>query len=147
MLPLHALTAQIAVIIVTARVVGWMFRKLHQPAVIGEMVAGVLLGPSLLGRLAPQFSAMLFPPESLPALSALSGIGLLVFMFLVGLELDPETMRGHGHSALLTSHVSIVLPFLLGSGLGLLLYPRLSDASVSFSQFASFLGVAMSVTA
>lgn len=144
---LLTLLVQIAVILFTARAIGWLFRRIQQPQVMGEMVAGILLGPSLLGWLAPGVSASLFPPESLGALHALSQIGLLLFMFLVGLELDPALLRGRGRVALTTSHASIVLPFLLGAMLALYLYPRYSDASVPFAQFALFMGAAMSITA
>jgi Kef-type K+ transport system membrane component KefB len=144
---LLTLLMQIAVVLVAARSVGWVFRLLRQPQVVGEMAAGILLGPSLLGWLAPELSATLFPPESLGYLSSLSQIGLIVFMFLIGLELEPRLLRGRGHAALVTSHASIVVPFCLGALLALHLYPRLMDDSVSFSGFALFMGAAMSVTA
>src|SRR5690606_20170850 len=95
----------------------------------------------------PGVSALLFPAESLIGLNVLSQIGLVLFMFLVGLELDPRLLRGRGETALVTSHASIVAPFFLGSALALYLYPRLSDASVGFPEFALFMGAAMSVTA
>jgi Kef-type K+ transport system membrane component KefB len=114
---------------------------------MGEMVAGILLGPSLLGWLYPGISAVLFPPASLAFLNSLSQIGLLLFMFLVGAELDPEILRGRKHTAVVTSHVSIIIPFFLGTLLALYLYPRLSDNSVAFTHFALFLGTAMSITA
>ncbi|HEX7703649.1 MAG TPA: cation:proton antiporter, partial [Kofleriaceae bacterium] len=141
------LIMQVGVILVTARGVGWLFRRVHQPQVVGEMAAGILLGPSLLGWAAPRVSAALFPPESLAYLGSLTQIGLIIFMFLVGLELDTKLLRGRGRVALVTSHASIVVPFCLGATLALYLYPRLSDASVTFSAFALFLGAAMSVTA
>jgi Kef-type K+ transport system membrane component KefB/nucleotide-binding universal stress UspA family protein len=141
------LILQIAVILIAARLVGMAFRWIGQPQVVGEMVAGILLGPSLLGWVAPGAFALLFPPESLPALNSLSQIGLVLFMFLVGVEFDPALLRGRGNAAVITSHVSIVAPFLLGALLALGLYPRLSDASVSFTGFALFMGAAMSVTA
>ena len=147
MSPLLLLILQVAVILATARVVGLLFRRIGQPQVVGEMVAGIVLGPSLLGWAAPAVFATLFPPDSLGALNALSQIGLLAFMFLVGLEFDPARLRGRGDAAVLTSHASIIAPFLLGSVLALLLYPRLSDASVPFAGFALFAGAAMSVTA
>src|SRR5918996_2409356 len=111
------------------------------------MAVGILLGPSLLGWVAPGISAAIFPPDSLPHLNTVSQIGLLLFMFLVGLEFDPRLMRGRGHAAVVTSHVSIIAPFFLGSLLALYLYPRLADSSVGFTGFALFLGAAMSVTA
>lgn len=138
---------QIAVIIVAARAVGAAFKRLQQPQVMGEMVAGILLGPSFLGWLAPDVWAKLFPPASLGALSSLSQTGLLLFMFLIGLELNPRLLRGRGHTALVTSHASIIAPFTLGSILALYLYPRYSDDGVSFVEFSLFMGAAMSVTA
>jgi Kef-type K+ transport system membrane component KefB len=144
---LPTLLLQVGVILVAARLVGFLFRRIHQPQVMGEMVAGIILGPSLLGWAAPGFFEALFPAESLGYLSSLSQIGLLLFMFLVGLELDPKILRGRGHTAVVTSHVSIAAPFLLGVLLALYLYPRLSDDSVSFAGFALFLGAAMSITA
>jgi Kef-type K+ transport system membrane component KefB len=144
---LPTLLVQIGVILIAARVIGFLFRRIHQPQVIGEMVAGIVIGPSVLGLFAPQFSAWLFPANSLGFLNALSQIGILAFMFVVGLELNPQVMKGKGHAAVLTSHASIVLPFFLGSLLALYLYPKVSDQSVSFTGFALFMGIAMSITA
>ncbi len=141
------LLAQIAVILIVARLVGWLFRKLHQPRVIGEMVAGILLGPSLLGWGAPTVFAALFPPESLGSLNSLSQIGLLLFMFLIGLELDLKQLRELGRTAIITSQASIIAPFVLGFGLAFYLYPRLSDHTVGFTGFALFISIAMSITA
>jgi Kef-type K+ transport system membrane component KefB len=141
------LLVQIAVVLVAARLVGLLFRRIHQPQVVGEMVAGILLGPSLLGWALPEISARLFPVASLGFLNSISQVGLLIFMFLVGLELDPRLLRGKSHTAVVTSHASIVAPFFLGALLSLLLYPRLSDDSVTFTGFALFMGAAMSVTA
>ena len=144
---LFHLVLQIAVILVAARVVGFLFQRIKQPQVMGEMVAGILLGPSLLGWLAPGVSAALFPPASLGYLNVLSQVGLLVFMFVVGLSLNPSELAGYGKAAVLTSHVSIAAPFCLGSLTALYLYPRLSDDGVTFTGFALFMGAAMSVTA
>lgn len=141
------LLAQIAIILLCARVLGRAMRLIGQPKVVGEMVAGLMLGPSLLGWIAPDVSAALFPAASLGFLNALSQIGLLFFMFLVGLELDAKLIRGRGHAVLVASHASIVAPFFLGVVLALYLYPRLSDDSVTFAGFALFMGAAMSVTA
>lgn len=147
MTELATLLIQIVIILATARTLGWVFRAIRQPQVIGEMIAGILLGPSLLGWLAPGVSAALFPSTSLGLLNGLSQIGLVVFMFLVGLEFNPRNLRGKEHTAVVTSHASIIAPFLLGSALALYLYPRLSDDSVKFTHFALFMGTAMSITA
>jgi K+:H+ antiporter len=141
------LIAQIATILVAARFVGWLFRKIHQPRVIGEMVAGILLGPSFFGWIAPTLSTTLFPQSSLGFLSALSQVGLVLFMFLVGLELDLGHLRELGRAAIVTSQVSIIAPFLMGSSFALYLYPRLADQGVSVVGFVLFMGAAMSVTA
>jgi K+:H+ antiporter len=144
---LALLIAQILTILTAARLIGWLFRKIHQPRVIGEMVAGILLGPSLFGWLAPDLHSSLFPPASLGLLSSLSYVGLLLFMFLVGLELDLRQLRELGRAAVVTSQVSIILPFAFGSLFALYLYPRLSDPNVSVIGFILFMGAAMSVTA
>ncbi|MEK6324946.1 MAG: cation:proton antiporter [Acidobacteriota bacterium] len=141
------LVLQIGTILIVARLVGLLFSKLQQPRVVGEMVAGMLLGPSLLGWLAPNISSALFPPESLGHLNSLSQVGLLIFMFLVGLELDLTHLRELGRAAVMTSQVSIIVPFILGSLFAIYLYPRLSDQSVNLTGFVLFMGAAMSVTA
>ncbi|MFL5539419.1 MAG: cation:proton antiporter, partial [Longimicrobiaceae bacterium] len=146
-LHLGLLLVQIAAVVIAARGVGLLFRRIGQPQVVGEMVAGILLGPSFLGWIAPAVSARLFPPDSLGFLNSISQVGLLVFMFLVGLELDPRLLRGRGHTAVVTSHASIVVPFVLGALLSLHLYPRVSQASVGFTGFALFMGAATSITA
>ena len=144
---LPLLLTQIIVILVAARLTGALVRRLGQPQVVGEMIAGIALGPSLLGAYAPQVAATLFPAGSLAFVNTLSQIGLLVFMFLVGLELDPKVIRERGRSALVISHASIVAPFLLGATLAIVLYPTLAGPRVSFTGFALFMGAAMSVTA
>ncbi|HLY98395.1 MAG TPA: cation:proton antiporter [Candidatus Angelobacter sp.] len=144
---MFTLVLQIAVVLAVCRLVGTLFLKIRQPRVVGEMFAGIMLGPSLLGAIAPHFSAYLFPPASLGFLSALSQIGVVVFMFLVGLGINPRELKSHGHAAVLTSHVSITAPFVLASVLAIYLYPRLSDSSVPFTNFALFMGAAMSITA
>jgi Kef-type K+ transport system membrane component KefB len=144
---LPLLLVQIIVILVAARLVGALVRRVGQPQVVGEMLAGIALGPSLLGAQAPAVSAMLFPPNSLGFLNTLSQIGLLVFMFLIGLELDPKVIRERARSAVVISHASIVAPFMLGAILAIVLYPTLAGARVTFTGFALFMGAAMSVTA
>ncbi|XXY47906.1 cation:proton antiporter [Sorangium sp. So ce269] len=145
--PLTRFLIQAFLIIACARLVGLVARKLEQPMVIAEVTAGILLGPSLFGWLFPDTSAVLFATESLPLLKLVSEVGLIVFMFLIGLELDPKLLRGRGRASVLISHTSIVLPFAMGSLLALYLYPRLSDSSVPFASFTLFMGVAMSITA
>lgn len=144
---LFILTLQLAVVLAVCRVAGWLFQRIHQPKVVGEMFAGIMLGPSLLGLIAPHFSAYLFPSASLGFLNALSQVGVIVFMFLVGLKINPGELKKEGHAAVLTSHVSITAPFVLAAFLALYLYPRLSDDSVHFLSFALFMGSAMSITA
>ena len=138
---------EILVVIGGSRLVGWAFRSIDQPLVIGEIVAGIALGPSLLGWLAPDLSALLFPIAAIPFLNVLSQIGLIFFMFLIGLELDPKYLRGNLKTAVVTSGVSILVPFSLAGILALVIYPILSNNSVSFTAFALFLGAAMSITA
>ena len=142
----HALLA-LAAIVVTARVVGALFTAIGQPAVIGEVVGGILLGPSLLGRIAPDLYALLLPAAIAPFLIVYAQLGVILYMFLVGLELDLGIIRRHGHVTVAISHASIIVPFLLGVTLALGLYPVLSTADVPFTVFALFLGVSLSVTA
>jgi Kef-type K+ transport system membrane component KefB len=144
---ISTLLLQIVIVLVAARAVGGLFRRFHQPQVIGEMLAGILLGPSVFGGLFPSASIAIFPLKGLDGLNALSQIGLLVFMFLVGLEFDPQLLRGRGHVAVVTSHVSIIVPFCLGAGLAAYLYPYLSPTSVPLFHFVLFMGIAMSITA
>jgi Kef-type K+ transport system membrane component KefB len=141
------LIMQIGTILLVSGVMGRICKRFHQPRVIGEMLAGILLGPSLLGWVAPGISAALFPPSSLASLNALSQVGLLVFMFVIGLELNPRLLRDRGHTALLISHTSITIPAFLGMLLAFYLYPRLSNDNVRFTHFALFLAISMSVTA
>ncbi|MCP2727740.1 cation:proton antiporter domain-containing protein [Limnofasciculus baicalensis] len=138
---------QVLVIIGLSRLMGLGCKLVKQPLVIGEIIAGIMLGPSLLGLIAPDLATALFPASTIPFLEVLSEIGLIFFMFLIGLELDPKYLKGNLDIAILTSHVSILVPFSLGSILALLLYPLVSNSAVSFTAFALFLGAAMSITA
>ncbi|QDE65745.1 MULTISPECIES: cation:proton antiporter domain-containing protein [Myxococcus] len=145
---LALLILQLIVIIGLSRLIGRGARWLGQPLVIAEVVAGIVLGPSLLGWLAPDVMNGLFPASSMPVLTMLSQVGLVLFMFLIGLELDPQLLKGRGHASVAISHSSIIVPFALGAGAGALwLYKSLSSPEVPFSSFVLFMGVAMSITA
>jgi Kef-type K+ transport system membrane component KefB/nucleotide-binding universal stress UspA family protein len=145
--PLALFMVQAALIIALSRLVGLLASALSQPMVIAEIVAGILLGPSLLGLVSPHTMTALFPKESMGLLGMISQIGLILFMFLIGLELDPKLLRGRAHTSVVISHSSIIVPCLLGALLGLYLYPRLSSPDVPFGSFVLFMGVAMSITA
>jgi Kef-type K+ transport system membrane component KefB len=145
--PLSLLLLQIIVIVAAARFLGTLCLRIRQPPVIGEMVAGILLGPSLLGLVAPQAQGFLFPAASMGALKMLSQIGVILFMFVVGIELDVQHLRKKADAAVLVSHASIIVPFFLGTGSALLIYRTLAPAGIPFSAFALFIGVAMSITA
>lgn len=138
---------EILIVIGLSRLMGQLCRALKQPLVIGEIIAGIMLGPSLFGLIAPDLAVTLFPPETIPYLDVLAQIGLVFFMFLIGLELNPKYLKGQLDMAILISHVSILVPFALGSILALLLYPLVSSQEVSFTAFSLFLGSAMSITA
>ncbi len=137
----------LVVVILTARAMGAFFGWLRQPPVIGEVIAGILLGPSLLGRVAPEISSYVFRPEMLPSLGVLAQIGVTLFIFLVGMELDTDLIRERSPTAATISVASMTTAFAMGEVLALWLYPRLSTRDVPFALFALFLGVAMSVTA
>ncbi len=122
-------------------------RRLHQPPVIGEMLAGLALGPSLLGRWAPEWSAQLLSPGALPALSALAQVGVLLFLFTVGLELDLRAVRAHARQVLTIAEASLLVPFVAGVAVAVWLYPRFGTADVPFLHFALFCGLSLSVTA
>ena len=142
--PLLSLLIALIAVILTGLALGKLFAYLGQPPVIGEVVAGIVLGPSLLG---PELSAYLLPPAVAPYLGIIAQLGVLLYMFTVGLELHADLIARRAHATLATSHASIVAPFLLGALLALFLYPRLATSAVPFASFALFLGVAMSITA
>jgi Kef-type K+ transport system membrane component KefB len=140
---------QIAVILLACRLVGWLGRLLRQPQVVSEMIAGVLLGPSLFGALLPGPQAWLFPKASMPILFAVSQVGLSLYMFTIGLEFDVGLIRKRMKSALSISAAGIVVPFLLGCVLALFLY----GGSLFYGERSSrteamlFTGAAMGITA
>jgi len=145
--PLCLLLVQLIVIVAATRIAGSLFCKIGQPSVIGEMVAGILLGPSLLGMVWPDTQGFLFPPSSMPALRLFSQVGVVLYMFLVGIDLDLGRLRQKADAAILVSHASIVVPFFLGTTLCLFIYTKLAPANIPFAPFALFLGIAMSITA
>jgi Kef-type K+ transport system membrane component KefB len=145
--PLAILLAQIVMIILVARLFGWIFKKIGQPTVIGEIIAGIVLGPSLLGMYFPDFSAALFPVESLGNLKFLSQIGLILFMFVIGMELDIKVLKNKASEAIVISHASIVIPFALGIGLSYFVFNQFAPEGVQFLSFSLFMGIAMSITA
>ena len=145
--PLAILLAQIITIILVARFFGWICRKIGQPSVIGEIIAGIFLGPSLVGLYFPEFSHALFPKDSLGNLQFLSQIGLILFMFVIGMELDLKVLKNKAHEAVVISHASIIFPFTLGIGLAYFIYDAFAPEGIEFMSFALFCGIAMSITA
>jgi Kef-type K+ transport system membrane component KefB len=145
--PIALLMVQVAVVILTSRVLARVVRALGQPTVIAEIVAGIVLGPSVLGLLWPDALAALFPATSLDGLSLVSQLGLIFFMFLVGLEFDPKLLAGRGHQSLVVSWASILVPLALGAGLAVPLHAPLAPEGVRLLPFALFMGAAMSITA
>jgi Kef-type K+ transport systems, membrane components len=147
-MPHSPLLLQLVVILATARLCGLLLRHLGQPPVIGEMAAGIVLGPIVLGSVFPQFHATLFSADSLPALSSLSMLGLVLFMFIVGLELRaPEGVRAQLRSAGWVGVLSVLAPMALGIGIAPWLHPGMAPAGVGFWPFALFMAAAMSITA
>ena len=143
---LHVLIALIG-IVGAARIVGYLGRWVGQPPVMGEIISGLLLGPSLLGRYAPAATRFLFPSAVLPLVQSLAQVGVILFMFIVGIDLDAQLLRQRGSAAVAISYASIVVPFSLGALLALYLYPRVGTADVPFLAFCLFLGISLSITA
>jgi Kef-type K+ transport system membrane component KefB len=145
--PLALLLFQIITIVLVARIFGWIFRKIGQPSVIGEIIAGIVLGPSLFGLYFPDMKEALFPVASLGNLQLLSQIGLILFMFVIGMELDLKVLKNKANDAVVISHASIVIPFALGIGLSYFIYHQFAPTGVEFLSFSLFMGIAMSITA
>lgn len=145
--PLTRLFIQLILIVLTARACGAVAKYAGQPAVVGEMLAGILLGPSLLGWLGPSLFQFVFPPTSLRTLRLLSQIGVCLFMFVVGMELDGHQVKRQARTAVLVSQVSILFPYLLGIVASLFLFPRMAGLHTAFVPFALFLGISVSITA
>ncbi|MCW3105436.1 MAG: Na+/H+-exchanging protein [Bacteroidetes bacterium] len=145
--PLAILLLQIITIIITARTFGFLFNKIGQPTVIGEVVAGIFLGPSSLGFWFPEYTAFLFPKTSLSNLQFLSQVGLILFMFVIGMELDLKVLKTKAKDAIVISHASIIVPYALGMGLAYFLYTEYAPANINFLSFSLFMGIAVSITA
>lgn len=145
--PLSRLFLQLLVIIAVSRLISRLFTSMGQPAVVGEMAAGILLGPSLFGLLTPGAFAFVFPHDSLDALRLLSQVGVCLFMFTVGMEVNLKHVRKEAHTAIAVSHASILLPYLLGVMLAYFLFTDLAAPGTTFTTFALFMGISMSITA
>ncbi|MDP4266913.1 MAG: cation:proton antiporter [Bacteroidota bacterium] len=145
--PVSILLLQVIIILFVSRVFGIVFNKLGQQTVIGEIIAGVFLGPSILGWLFPQLSELIFPHNSFISLQFLSQIGLVFFMFVIGMELDLDKIKNKAHDAIIISHVSIIFPFFLGTCLSYFIYKDLAPVNTNFTSFTLFMGIAMSITA
>lgn len=141
------LLLQIITILLVCRLFGWLFQKIGQPTVIGEIVAGIVLGPSVLGHLLPEVSAFLFPPDSLGNITILSQFGLILFMFAIGMELDIAEVRKKLKETILISHTSTIVPFFLGMLTAYHVYESYAHKGTPFLSFALFIGIAMSITA
>ena len=147
MSPLFHVLLALAAVIVVGRLLGAACQFIGQPSVIGEILAGIVLGPSLLGRLWPAATSFLLPANVEPFLAIMAELGIVLYMFLVGLELDFGKVRGRGRATLVISHASMLGPMLLAALLAWWLYPAYAGSQARFDSFALFLGVAMSITA
>lgn len=145
--PIGILLLQIITILLVCRLFGWLFQKIGQPTVIGEIVAGIVLGPSVLGHLLPDVSTFLFPPDSLGNITILSQFGLILFMFAIGMELDIAEVRKKLKETILISHTSTIVPFFLGMLTAYHVYESYAHKGTPFLSFALFIGIAMSITA
>jgi len=145
--PLALFLLQLLVLLLVARGAGALVRRLGQPAVIGEMAAGLMMGPLVLGSVVPELHGALFPASSLGALGLLSQLGVLMFLLVAGAELDLRALRGRRRFALTVSHAGIAVPFLLGVLLAVWLHPAHGPAGVGFTAFALFVGISLSITA
>jgi Kef-type K+ transport system membrane component KefB len=133
----------LTVIMITARAMGVLFKKFNQPAVIGEVIGGIMLGPSLLGRIAPGLQAAILPPDIAPVIGVIAQLGVILYMFLVGLELDLGALRGSVSKTIVIALSAIVVPFVLGALLAVPLFDAVGDPRVDRTSFVVFIGVAL----
>lgn len=145
--PAAMLLLQIISILMVSRIFGWLFAKIGQPTVIGEILAGILLGPSLLGHFFPGTFQFLFAPSSLSNLYILSQLGLVLFMFTIGMELNMKSLRNRIGETWVISHASIIIPFFFGMLVAYYLYGEFAAGKTDFVSFALFMGISMSITA
>ena len=145
--PLSILLIQIIAVLLMVRLFGFLFKHIGQPGVIGEIVAGIVLGPSVLGYFFPDVFQALFPPESLTNLELLSQVGLVLFMFVIGMELDFSVLKNNINETLVISHAGILVPFFLGIVASYWIYEEYAAAQTAFLPFALFIGISMSITA
>lgn len=145
--PLSLLLIQIVIIVLSSKLLASLVSKIGQPLVIGEIIAGILLGPSVFGYFWPDVSQFIFQAASLPNLNFLSQVGLILFMFIIGLELDIHLLKHKAHTAIVVSHASIIIPFAMGVGTAYFLYATFAPPHISFLAFGLFMGIAMSITA
>lgn len=141
------LLMQIIVILTVARSMGWLLNKINQPTVIGEIIAGIMLGPSLLGAIWPEAFELIFPESSLGNIKLLSHFGLILFMFAIGMELNMSDIKQSLRKSLIISHAGIAIPFVLGMLGGLATYSSYASGHTSFLPYILFLGISMCITA
>jgi Kef-type K+ transport system membrane component KefB len=137
---------QVLTVIVTAKLAGLIFKKINQPIVMGEIIAGIILGPSVLGLVLPDVSQFVFPKSSLSNLQVLSNVGLLIFMFIVGVEFKLNILKEHARTIIGISYVSVILPFILGVLLAHTILKTYLPTNLSFFAYALYIGVAISIT-
>lgn len=145
--PLAILLTQMIAIVLASRLAAAVCKSIGQPTVMGEIIAGIILGPSLLGLFFPEFFNQLFPDHSLASLGLLSQLGLIMFMFVIGMSIDINVLKNKAFDAVVISHASVVVPFALGIGLAYSLYDQFAPVGVPFISFSLFIGISMSITA
>ncbi len=145
--PFATLLIQIIVVLLAVRFFGFLSQYIGQPGVIGEIIAGIVLGPSVLGALFPEFFGFLFRPESLTNLELVSQLGLVLFMFVIGMEVDFSVLKSKINETLVISHAGILVPFFLGLMASHWIYEKYASHQTAFLPFALFIGISMSITA